>query len=184
MIKLNFLVTAIAVALVVSSLAPVASAKTNADSSKESNLIKSVNAAVDSLETRIKNKDETLALLAVEYQGQSEGEGVPPSFKFYFENKKVGSKDKSVLRVAKTHIGHEVYSVDRAYYFDENGQAMKFLEVNSGVAEAGQSSSREGIIYEKSGRKIWSSSKAAAPISMIDVRSMFEVIEKNLEKSQ
>ena len=162
-----------------------ADVKKSTDESKKSLAIKEINTAVDVLEKRISEFDKALPMLKVGYDFQEPTEGVPPDLKFYFETKKSGLKEKSVLRVFKTHVGREVYSVDRAYYFDENGQPMKFLEVNSGISgESGFPSSRRGIIYDKSGNKIWSSPEAGIPMSFKDVSNIFDTLDKGLGKFQ
>ncbi len=159
--------------------------KKNIDEAKKSLTIKEINTAVDVLEERISKLDKALPVLKVEYDFHDATEGVPPDLKFFYETKKVNLKEKSVLRVFKTHVGREIQSIDRIYYFDENGQAMKFLEVNSGISgESGFPSSRRGIIYDRSGNKIWSSPEAEAPISFKDVSKIFDTLEKGLGKFQ
>lgn len=153
-----------------------------ATAAKSSSAVDAVNSAVDRLEKRILERDKTLPSLNMEYDFHDATEGVPPSLKCFFETKKTEKSERSVLRVCKIHIGHEVYSVSHAYYLDESGRPMKYLVVNSGVSgEGGMPASREGAIYDKPGRVIWSSAGGAkSPMTFKEVIALFSSLNNAL----
>jgi hypothetical protein len=150
--------------------------------SKDVASIEAANRKVDELERRITAKDKSLPTLQVEYDFHDATEGVPPDFKFYFESGKAGDAEKPVLRACRTHVGHEVYSKDYTYYFDEKGNPLKFLAMNSGVSgEGGFPASRDGIIYDGANHVIWSSGKSTPPLSFNEIKVLFISLDKSLK---
>jgi hypothetical protein len=145
--------------------------------------INSINNDVAQLELKISKSDISLPSLNIDYNFYNATEGVPPSFKFYFERKKSGSDEKMILRVCKIHVGHEVFSIDYIYYFDELGAPLKYLQVDSGVnGEPSAPASREGIIYGKDKKIIWSSKNIQPKVSFQEITSLFTILDKNLKK--
>ncbi len=150
---------------------------------KNSAVIDAVNGVVDRLEERILKRDKNLPSLNSEYDFHDATEGVPPSFKCYFETEKTEKSEPTILRACKVHVGHEVYSVDHIYYFDEASRPMKYLVVSSGISgEGGMPASRKGIIYDKSGRIVWSSTGVSAPMTFKEVKAVFTALNGALGK--
>jgi hypothetical protein len=161
-----------------------ANENTSGGAKNNSASLDAVNGAVERLEKRISERDKTLPSLNMEYDFHDATEGVPPNLKCYFETKKTEKSERTVLRVCKIHIGHEVYSVDHTYYLDENGRPMKYLVVNSGISgEGGMPATREGAIYDKSGRIIWSSAGGVkSPMTFKEVTGLFISLNSALRK--
>ncbi|MBN8542067.1 MAG: hypothetical protein J0L82_16865 [Deltaproteobacteria bacterium] len=151
---------------------------------KNSTAIDAINSSADRLEKRISERDKSLPSLNVEYDFRDATEGVPPNIKCFFETKKTEKSERSVLRVCKIHIGHEVYSVIHTYYLDESGRPMKYLVVNSGISgDGGMPASREGVIYDKSGRIVWSSTGGAkSPMTFKEIIGLFSSLNNALGK--
>ena len=146
--------------------------------------VKKINEEVTELEKKIAAQDKTLSTLKVQYDDHDATEGVPPNFDFYYEQKGSGSAGTSVLRVSKTHVGKEVFSVDHVYYFDSMGHPMKYLVINSGVTgEGGFPASRDAIFYDPSGRVIWqSSTELAPPLPFKKILDLFGSLDNSLSK--
>lgn len=146
--------------------------------------VQKINEEVARLEKKIAAQDKTLPTLKVQYDDHDATEGVPPNFDFYYEQRVSGSAETSVLRVSKTHVGKETFSVDHVYYFDSQGHPMKYLVVNSGVTgEGGFPASRDAIFYDPSGKVIWqSSTELAPPLSFKQILDLFGSLDNSLSK--
>ena len=146
--------------------------------------VEKINAEVAELEKRIAAGDKTLSTLKVHYDYNDASEGVPPNFDFYYEQRDTWPTEPSVLRVSKTHVGKEVYSVDHIYYFDSKGRPMKYLVINSGLAgEGGFPASRNAIFYDPSGKVIWeSSTEPTPPLSFKKIMDIFGSLDNSLSK--
>ena len=146
--------------------------------------VERINAEVAELEKRIAAEDKTLPTLKVQYDYHDATEGIPPNFEFFYEQRGSGSAETSVLRVCKTHVGKEVFSVDHIYYFDSKGHPMKYLVTNSGVTgEGGFPASRDAIFYDPSGKVIWqSSTELIPPLSFQKILDLFGSLDNSLSK--
>ena len=105
-----------------------------------------INANVDKIDKLIKNKDRTLPSIETSYDFKDATEGVPPQFSFFFDS------GTSKLAVCKIHVGHETWGKDFFYYFDENEDIQKYLEIVP-ASMFGPSASRSAIIYGKDDTK-------------------------------
>jgi len=156
----------------------------SSDGSDKIPAVKKINEEVAELEKKIAAQDRTLFTLKVQYDSHDVTEGVPANFDFYYEQRGSNSAETSVLRVSKTHVGKEVFSVDHIYYFDSKGHPMKYLVINSGVTgESGFPASRDAIFYDSSGKVIWqSSSEMTPPVSFKKILDLFGSLDSSLSK--
>ena len=171
-------------AFVIFPLVIFAAQRKSLDGANKIPAVEKINAEVAELEKRIAAEDKTLPALKVQYDYHDATEGVPPNFDFYYEQRGSGSAETSVLRVSKTHIGKEVFSVDHIYYFDSQGRPMKYLVTNSGVAgEGGFPASRDATFYDPSGKMIWQSSpELTPPLSFKKILDLFGSLDNSLSK--
>jgi hypothetical protein len=109
--------------------------------------VEEINAKVDKIDKLIEGKDKTLPSIETSYN-YAHTEGVPPQFSFFFDS------STSKLVVCKIHVGHETWAKDFFYYFDENEDIQKYLEVVP-ASKFGPSASRSAIIYSKNGKVLW-----------------------------
>jgi hypothetical protein len=146
--------------------------------------VKKINEEVTDLEKKIAAQDKSLPTLKVQYDYHDATEGIPPTFDFYYDQRGSSSAETSVLRVSKTHVGKEVFSVDHIYYFDSQGRPMKYLVTNSGVTgEGGFPASRDAIFYDPSGKVIWqSSTELTPPLSFKKILDLFRSLDNSLSK--
>jgi hypothetical protein len=171
--------------LLVLVFSSIANGKANDKRKDVTSDIKMINAEVDALEKRSSKGEKGLPVLKVEYDFHDATEGVPPNFDFYYETKETGANEKQVLRVCKTHVGLETFAKDYFYYFDSEGRPMKYLSTHSGTSgDGGFPASRHGIIYDKSGKIIWTSGNVTPPISFKEVKELFNSIDTKLKKFQ
>jgi hypothetical protein len=115
--------------------------------------LEEINGKVDKIDKRIKDNDKTLPSIETSYDYKDATEGVPPQFSFFFDS------DTSKLVVCKIHVGHETWSKDFFYYFDENEDIQKYLEIVP-ASTFGPSASRSAIIYSKDGKVLWKNLQA------------------------
>lgn len=85
--------------------------------------VEEINAKVDRVDKLIEDKDKSLPSIETSYDFKDATEGVPPQFSFFFDS------GTSKLVVCKIHVGHETWAKDFFYYFDENEDIQKYLEV-------------------------------------------------------
>lgn len=107
--------------------------------------VEAVNKKVDAIEKRL-SKGGDLPHIDTSYEYEDATEGVSPGFKFFFDSK------SERLVACKIHVGHETWSKDFTYYFDEDGGLLKYLEVVSGRED---NPPRAAIIYGKGGKSLW-----------------------------
>jgi hypothetical protein len=116
--------------------------------------VEEINAKVDKIDKLIKNGDKTLPSIETSYDFKNATEGVPPQFSFFFDS------GTSKLVVCKIHVGHETWAKEFFYYFDENEDIQKYLEVVP-ASLFGPSASRSAIIYGKNGKVLWQNLETA-----------------------
>ena len=104
-----------------------------------------INKKIDEVERRIEKHDKTLPSIEVTYDYKDVTEGVPPQFSFFFD------VNTGKLVACKIHVGFETWSRDVAYYFDENEEIEKYLEIVP-HSKNGPSAYRSAIIYGKNGK--------------------------------
>lgn len=141
--------------------------------------LEKINADVAVLEKRMIDSDKTLPTLKVDYDFHDATEGVPPNFEFYFEMAKEGATEKSLLRVCKVHIGHEVYATDFIYYYDADEKPFKYLATSSGVPNT-MAATRDAVFYGNNGKEIWNPNHLQPSISFAKISQIFHSLDMAL----
>jgi len=101
--------------------------------------VEEINVKVDKIDKRINDKDDSLPSIETSYDYKEPTEGVPPQFSFFFD------RETRKLVACRVHVGHETWAKEFSYYFDENEDIMKYLEVIP-ASESGPEASRAAII--------------------------------------
>jgi len=133
--------------------------------------VEEINVKVDTIDKRIKDKDKTLPSIETSYDYKDATEGVPPQLSFFFdiETKK--------LVACMVHVGHETWSKEFSYYFDENEDIMKYLEVVP-TSESGPSASRAAIIYGKDRKVLWENLQASPRQAPEKIKALYQALSK------
>ncbi|MCL2713355.1 MAG: hypothetical protein FWD68_01850 [Alphaproteobacteria bacterium] len=106
---------------------------------RAASLVEEINAKVEGIDKRIKDGD--FGILSVEQKIESEG--APPSFSFYYD------RGTERLIACEVSVGFETWSRQYFYYFDDNENVMKYLEVIPASTLGGPGPRREGMIFGK-----------------------------------
>jgi len=134
-----------------------------------------INAKADKIDKLITGKDKTLPSIETSYDFKDATEGVPPQFSFFFDS--ITSK----LVVCKIHVGHETWAKDFFYYFDENEDIQKYLEVVS-ASKFGPSTSRSAIIYGKNGKVLWKNLETPPRQAPEKIKGLYQALSKAADK--
>jgi hypothetical protein len=137
--------------------------------------VEEINAKVDKIDKLIKNGDKTLPSIETSYDFKNATEGVPPQFSFFFDS------GTSKLVVCKIHVGHETWAKEFFYYFDENEDIQKYLEVVP-ASLFGPSASRSAIIYGKNGKVLWQNLETAPRQTPEEIKDLYEALSKAADK--
>lgn len=100
-----------------------------------------INKEVGLIQERISKKE----LPFMEVNNTITSEGVPPAFKFYYQEDR--------LIAALIDVGHETWSTHFSYFFYENGNLMKFIKK---INDREPNEPIQGIIYNRNGKILWS----------------------------
>jgi hypothetical protein len=111
--------------------------------------VDSVNAKVAQIDKRIADHDKSLPSIVTNYDFYDATENFPPQMSFYFESE----TKKLVACVA--WVGHETWGESFAYYFDENGNILKYLQVILPPDGVVFDTTRYAIIYNTDGTVLW-----------------------------
>ena len=131
-----------------------------------------VNSKVSRLEQQIKSQqtgDQGIFVLEVSH-GATNTEGVPPSFKYYYEFQ----GEKPVLCACRIHVGHETWSNDFDYFFDSNEKVLKYRKLVKGREDKPEPLA---IIYSKSGAVIWKNTEKPN-LEPIEILTNFKTLIK------
>ncbi len=137
--------------------------------------VEEINAKVDKIDKLIKDKDKTLPSIETSYDFKDATEGVTPQFSFFFDS------GTSKLVVCKIHVGHETWSKDFFYYFNENEDIQKYLEVIP-ASKFGPSTSRSAIIYDKSGKVLWKNLDTPPRQAPEKIKGLYQALSKVADK--
>jgi hypothetical protein len=137
--------------------------------------VEEINARVDKIDKLIKEQDKTLPSIETSYDFKNATEGVPPQFSFFFDS------DTSKLVVCKIHVGHETWAKDFFYYFDEDEDIQKYLEVVPAV-KFGPSSSRSAIIYGKNGKVLWKNLDTPPRQAPEKIKDLYQALSKAADR--
>jgi hypothetical protein len=129
--------------------------------------IKEINARVEKILQQIKSED--LPVLNVKYDYKQPTEGVPPSFKFYF------NRHDEKLVACEIHIGHETWAKSIGYYFDFDGHPMKYRETSSHQ----DPQKAWGIIFGAGGKVLWKNTDAPH-LSPKDIQDLYSLLRERL----
>jgi len=132
--------------------------------------LEDINNKVDKVERRIEKHDKTLPSIEVTYDYKDATEGVPPQFSFFFDI------ETGKLVACKIHVGFETWSRDVAYYFNENEEIEKYLEIVP-QSKYGPSAHRSAIIYGKNGKVLWTNMNGGLPREPPDPRETPDTIK-------
>ncbi len=130
-----------------------------------------INDKVEKIQKRIQVKNKDLPHLDVAYDYNDATEGVPPGFKFYFD------AESQKLTACLIHVGHETWSHDFSYYFDEQENVLKYLDVIFGDENK---SPRSAIIYGKDGKPLWKNVDAPR-LEPAEIRTLYRALQKTSE---
>ncbi len=136
--------------------------------------VEEINAKVDRIDKLIEDKDKTLPSIETSYDFKDATEGVPPQFSFFFDS------GTSRLVVCRIHVGHETWGKDFLYYFDENEDIQKYLEVVP-ASKFGPSASRSAIIY-KNGKVLWKNLETPPRQAPETIRGLYQALTKAADK--
>jgi hypothetical protein len=137
--------------------------------------VEEINAKVDRIDKLIKDKDKTLPSIETSFDFKDATEGVPPQFSFFFDS---GS---SKLIVCRIHVGHETWGRDFFYYFDENEDIQKYLEVVP-ASKFGPSASRSAIIYGSNSKVLWKNLETPPRQAPETIRALYQALSKAADK--
>lgn len=131
--------------------------------------IKNVNSQVARLAARIQKKE--LPYLEVANQGGEPTEGVPPSFKFFFD-----PKDES-LQACEVWVGHETWGSRFSYYFGPDGKPLKYLET---ISDRPDHPEPKAILYDADGSVLWKNMQDPR-LKTEDISSLYRLLRSRLE---
>jgi hypothetical protein len=134
-----------------------------------------INGKVDKIDKRIKDKDKTLPSIETSYDFKDATEGVPPQFSFFFDS------GTSKLVACMIHVGHETWGKDFIYYFDENEDIQKYLEIVP-ASKFGPSASRSAIIYDKDGKVLWQNLQTPPREAAEKIKALYQALSKAADK--
>ena len=137
--------------------------------------VEEINGKVDKIDKRIKDKDKTLPSIETSYDFKDATEGVPPQFSFFFDG------GTSKLVVCKIHVGHETWGKDFFYYFDENEDIQKYLEIVP-ASKFGPSTSRSAIIFDKDGKVLWKNLETPPRQAPEKIKTLYRALSKAADK--
>jgi hypothetical protein len=137
--------------------------------------VEEINARADKIDKQIKDKDKTLPSIETSYDFKDATEGVPPQFSFFFDS------GTGKLVVCKIHVGHETWAKDFFYYFDENEDIQKYLEVVP-ASKSGPSASRSAIIYGKNGKVLWKNLEIPPRLAPEQIKGLYQSLSKAADK--
>ena len=142
---------------------------------RASSTVEEINAKVDKIDKLIKDGDKSLPSFETSYDFKDATEGVPPQFSFFFDS------GTSKLVVCKIHVGHETWAKDFFYYFDENEDIQKYLEVIP-ASKSGPSTSRSAIIYGKNGKVLWRNIESPPRQAPEKIKGLYQALSKAADK--
>jgi hypothetical protein len=137
--------------------------------------VEEINAKVDKIDQRIKQKDKTLPSIETSYDYKDATEGVPPQFSFFFDS------DTGKLVLCQIHVGHETWSKEFFYYFDESEDIQKYLEAVLASNFGGHPASRSAIIYGKDGKVLWKNLETPRQTPEM-IKALYRALSKAADK--
>jgi hypothetical protein len=132
--------------------------------------VTAINAVVAAIDKQIDAKE--LDSLVVEYQMTDATEGVPPSFKFFYDAKTNG------LIACEIHVGHETWSKNFRYYFDPAGAPLKYREQVIGREDK---PAPVAIIYGPQSKILWKNVVGPPPLKPAAIMDLYATLSKRLE---
>jgi hypothetical protein len=137
--------------------------------------VEEINGKVDKIDQRIKDKDKTLPSIETSYDFKDATEGVPPQFSFFFDS------GTSKLVLCMIHVGHETWGKDFFYYFDENEDMQKYLEIVP-ASQFGPAASRSAIIYGKDGKVLWKNLQTPPRQAPEKIKALYHALSQASDK--